>query len=160
MQTSPAFCRFTPLTHKYPPQHPVLRHPQSVLIPNARDHSHAHMKNSQLTVLYILIFNFCLNACTDLKTQQSEQNTSKCFPTAYSVIRKHAAVNPAYSNACGFSALPGEYLSKGNGRRLLPNPYIRTSNCPALRNTAVATVHYITYDSVPLHVVAHNPIDG
>jgi hypothetical protein len=33
MQSSPASCHFLPLSSKYSPQHPVLKHPQSVFYP-------------------------------------------------------------------------------------------------------------------------------
>jgi hypothetical protein len=33
MQSSPASCHFLSLKSKYSPQHPVLKHPQSVFFP-------------------------------------------------------------------------------------------------------------------------------
>jgi hypothetical protein len=33
MQSSPASCHFLPFRSKYPPQHPVLRHLQSIFLP-------------------------------------------------------------------------------------------------------------------------------
>jgi len=36
MQSSPASCHILPLSSKYSPQHPVLKHPQPMLFPYAK----------------------------------------------------------------------------------------------------------------------------
>jgi hypothetical protein len=47
---------FIPLRSKYPPQHPVLKHPQSMFL---RDQvSHLYRTTGKIIVLYILIFKF------------------------------------------------------------------------------------------------------
>jgi hypothetical protein len=33
MQSSPLPCRLVPLRPKFPPQHPILEHPQSLFLP-------------------------------------------------------------------------------------------------------------------------------
>jgi hypothetical protein len=39
MQPSPASCQLIPLRTKYPPQHPVLKHPQSIFFPQCQRQS-------------------------------------------------------------------------------------------------------------------------
>jgi hypothetical protein len=59
MQFSPPTHHFIPLRSKYPPQHPVPKHPQSMFSLNVRDRvSHPHRTTGKIIVLYILIFTF------------------------------------------------------------------------------------------------------
>jgi hypothetical protein len=59
MQSSAASCHFLPLRSKYSPQHPVLKHPQSIVFCSVRDQvSHPYKITGKITVFYVLIFKF------------------------------------------------------------------------------------------------------
>jgi hypothetical protein len=45
MQSSPTSRHYLPLRSKYSPQHPVLRHPQSTLLPKCERPSFAPIQN-------------------------------------------------------------------------------------------------------------------
>jgi hypothetical protein len=58
MQFSPSSRHFISLLSKYSPQHPVLKHPQSMFL-NVRDKfSYPYRTTRKIIVLYILIFVF------------------------------------------------------------------------------------------------------
>jgi hypothetical protein len=59
MQLSPFLCYFIPLRSKYSPQHPVLKHPQSIRFPQCQRPSLRSTKTTgRIMVLYILTFTF------------------------------------------------------------------------------------------------------
>jgi hypothetical protein len=59
MQHSPASRHFLPLMSKYSPQHPVLKHPQSMFFLNVRIQvSYSFKTEGKTIVLCILIFTF------------------------------------------------------------------------------------------------------
>jgi hypothetical protein len=73
MQVSPASCYF-----KYSPQHPVLKHPKSVIFSYAQKRVlRPYKTRGKVTVLYILFFTLYT---TDEKTKRSKLNGSKHFP--------------------------------------------------------------------------------
>jgi hypothetical protein len=59
MQFSPAFCHFLPLRSKHFPQHPVLKHPQSIFFSWDKKDKVSHpYKTGKITVQYIFVFTF------------------------------------------------------------------------------------------------------
>jgi hypothetical protein len=57
MQFSPISCHFISLRTKYSPQHPVLKHPQSMFLPECEiPISHPYGITGKIKFLYILIF--------------------------------------------------------------------------------------------------------
>jgi hypothetical protein len=47
MQSSPIPCRLVPLRPKYPPQHPILQHPQSLFLPQCDRPSFTPIQNNR-----------------------------------------------------------------------------------------------------------------
>jgi hypothetical protein len=47
MQSSPLPCRLVPLKPKYPPQHPILEHPQSLFLPQGERPSFTPIQNNR-----------------------------------------------------------------------------------------------------------------
>jgi hypothetical protein len=59
MQCSPLSCCLVPLRHKYPSQHPILEHPQSLFSLSVKDQvSHPYKTTGKIILLYTLIFVF------------------------------------------------------------------------------------------------------
>jgi hypothetical protein len=58
MQFSPFSCHLIPLRPKYPPQHPVLKHPQSMCLNARHQVSHPYRTAGKIIVLFVLIFTF------------------------------------------------------------------------------------------------------
>jgi hypothetical protein len=58
MQFSTFSRRLIPLQSKYPPQHPVLRHPQSMFLPVRDLVSHPYRTTGRIIVLYNLLVTF------------------------------------------------------------------------------------------------------
>jgi hypothetical protein len=60
MQSSPASCHFLPLRSRDSPEHPVLKHPPSVFLPERERDQVTHQNNiaGKITVTYILVFKF------------------------------------------------------------------------------------------------------
>jgi hypothetical protein len=75
MQLSPPHCHFIPLQSKYSPQHPVLKHPQSMFLPLCQRQSFTHIQNRRQN--YSLVYSNLLKG--DEKTQGSELNGSKHY---------------------------------------------------------------------------------
>jgi hypothetical protein len=54
VQFSPVSCHFIPLRSRYSPQHPVLKHPQSVFFPSDDTEFHTHTKQQiKLNCVYV-----------------------------------------------------------------------------------------------------------
>jgi hypothetical protein len=47
MLSSPLPCRLVPLRPKYPPQHPILEHPQSLFLPQWQKRSFTPIQNNR-----------------------------------------------------------------------------------------------------------------
>jgi hypothetical protein len=81
MQFPHVSCQFIPLQSKYPPQHPVLKHTQSMSL-NVRDQvSYPYRTTSRIIVLYILISTFSI---AGEKTECSGPNGSKYYQNSIS----------------------------------------------------------------------------
>jgi hypothetical protein len=54
MQFSPSYCHFIPLWSKYPPQHNVLKHPQSLSLPQSQRPSFTPIQNMpHVALIYV-----------------------------------------------------------------------------------------------------------
>jgi hypothetical protein len=79
MQFSPTFRHFIIFRSKYSPQHPVLKHPQSMFLSWCQRQSFTTIQNhSQIIILYILIFMFLDSR------RGSGLNSNKHYPSSVS----------------------------------------------------------------------------
>jgi hypothetical protein len=79
-------CYLIPLRPKYPPQHPILEHPQPMFLPQCDRPSFTPTQNNNtITVLYILMFVFLYSKLEDrrscTKWQQAFPNLSQLLHT-------------------------------------------------------------------------------
>jgi hypothetical protein len=58
MQFSPLSCKFIPLRAKYSPQHPVLKHTQSMFLNVREQIPHPYRTPGKIILVFILIFLF------------------------------------------------------------------------------------------------------
>jgi hypothetical protein len=80
MQSSPFSCHFLPLTSKYSPRHPVLRHPQSVFFPLVWETKfHTHTKLTYSMVQDIIRKADCYSAHQKISRFLTEPEASSPF---------------------------------------------------------------------------------
>jgi hypothetical protein len=78
MQSPPASCHFLPPTSKYSPQPPVLKHPQSMILPSSDRPSFIPVQNDKQNdgFIYFNVYGFRKKTVR----QKTEQNGKQAFP--------------------------------------------------------------------------------